>query len=185
MGTHFLFIFVCFLLDSLLATLFPASFDIHQMIFIPCLGFCAMVLTIRKFNKIDCYLTTFICGMLYDYFYTNTFLLYAFVFTFIAFLIRLWSKHMMDTTLELSLLSISTIFVKELVVYLIMLIGQSTTLSLQEWFVNRMFLTFVVNSILVLGVIFCIKLKEDYLEFKDLKLRREEKVLWFKLSSRQ
>ncbi len=48
-----LFIFVCFLVDSALSMLFPISYAPDDFIFIASLGFCALVLTLRKYQLLD------------------------------------------------------------------------------------------------------------------------------------
>ena len=73
-----------------------------------------MILTVRKFNLIDTCLFAFGCGMIYDFCFANTFLIYAIVYTLVACLLHLWSKHMTDTLIESLILAIVTIFVKDL-----------------------------------------------------------------------
>ena len=94
---HIVFVIICFLIDEVLTVIFPNSYLINDLLFIPNLGFCAMVLTIRKFSFLDSCLFAFGCGMIYDFCFANTFLLYAIIFTVIACLLQLWSKHMTET----------------------------------------------------------------------------------------
>lgn len=65
--THLLFVVFCFLIDEVLMILFPNSYLVDTLMFIPNLGFCAMILTVRKFNLIDTCLFAFGCGMIYDF----------------------------------------------------------------------------------------------------------------------
>ena len=50
---HIVFVIICFLIDEILTVIFPNSYLINDLLFIPNLGFCAMVLTIRKFSFLD------------------------------------------------------------------------------------------------------------------------------------
>lgn len=184
MFVHILFVVVCFLIDGILMTLFPSNALGNELLFISNLGFCAMVLTIRKFDSINAYLFAICFGIVYDHFFANSFLLYAIVYFFIAFVIHLWSKHMTDTILESLILCISTIFVKDCVVYFCMFFNRVTSLSIQDWFISHEFLTILANAILVLILVSLIKVKDDYLEMKERQVRREEKVEWFRLKSR-
>ena len=47
---HIVFVIICFLIDEILTVIFPNSYLINDLLFIPNLGCCAMVLTIRKFS---------------------------------------------------------------------------------------------------------------------------------------
>lgn len=185
MKAHIFYVFTCFLIDGILAALFPSSYMFEQMMFIPCLGFSAMVLTIRKMELIDACLFACCFGMFYDFFYAQTFAVNAVIFALIALVVHTWSRHMTETIVELIILCISTIFVKELMVYIVMNLQSVTDLSLQVWFINREFLTIVFNVGLTLIVIFLSRIKDDYLEIRDRRIRKEEHIQWRKLSSKR
>lgn len=178
---HCLFVALCFVFDAILAALFPGNYLMQTFSFIPALGFCSIVLTVRKFDMINGILFSFFFGMVYDFCFTNSFLLYACTFAFIAFVIQLWSKHMMDTITESLILCISTIFVKDLVVYLYQLLTMHTTLSFLTWFTNHEALTILGNTICMFFVILLFRIKEDYLQMRAIQTRRGETIEWYKL----
>ncbi|MCI8540821.1 MAG: rod shape-determining protein MreD [Erysipelotrichaceae bacterium] len=185
MWVHALFVASCFLIDGILMTLFPNNAMGTELMFIANLGFSALVLTIRKFDFIDSCLFAILFGMFYDYFFANVFLLYAVAYFISACLLPIWSRHMTETVLESLILCISTIFVKDCVVYFCMIFGRMTTLSIQNWFVNVEFLTILANAILVLILIFLLRLKDDYLEVRARRGRKKERIEWFKLRLRR
>lgn len=185
MWLHILFVVTCFIIDGIMMILFPNDATMNQLLFISNLGFCAMVLTIRKFQLIDACLFAICFGMFYDHFFANSFLVYAIAYFIIAGIVRLWSKHMMDTILESIILCISTIFVKDCVVYLFMYFNRMTNIAIQTWFISYEFMTILGNAVLVLILISIIRLKDDYLEMKERQVRKEEKVEWFRLKSKR
>lgn len=185
MLVHVLFVAACFIIDGILMTLFPNNGLTTDLMFISNLGFCAMILTTRKFDFTNSCLFCICFGMFYDHFFANAFLTYAIAFFLIACVLQVWSKHMMDTVLESIILCISTIFVKDCVVYLFMFFNRLTSISIQTWFLNYEFLTIMINAILVLILISLIRLKDDYIEMKERQVRKEEKVQWFRLKSKQ
>lgn len=182
---HVVFVAICFLIDGILTSLFPNNGCITELMFIANLGFCAMVLTIRKFDFINSCLFAICFGMFYDHFFANAFLTYAIAYFLVTCVIQIWSKHMMDTILESVILCISTIFVKDCVVYLFMFFNRLTSMTIQTWFLNYEFLTILLNAGLVLILISLIRLKDDYIEMKERQVRKEEKVEWFRLKSKQ
>ena len=180
-----LFIFVCFLVDSALSMLFPISYAPDDFIFIASLGFCALVLTLRKYQLLDAVLLAGCFGLFYDFFYANTYLINFILYILIAWLVCIWRKHMPETIFESIILCITTIFVKEGMLYCIMRIMDQTSLSVGEWFVNREFLTLTLNALMVFVLVSMIRIKDDYLLSKEKRIRKEEKIEWMKYLSKR
>ncbi len=178
---NILFVFVSFLIDGIIMALFPADSAMQSVFFVSNLGFCAMVLTLKEYESINAYLFTICWGIFYDYFYAGTFLVYAIVFAFIAFLMQLWSKHVTDTILESLIICISTLFVKDCVVYFYMRFQSVIQMDIATWFLHREFLTILMNILLVILAVGIIHLKNDYLKRRELRIRKEEKIEWMKL----
>lgn len=184
MIVHVLFILLCFFIDGIISVLFPASFIPFDLVFVPSLGFAALVLTNRHLNDIDATLLFVAFGMFYDYFVAREFLVYAIVFLILNFVIRLWSKHMMESVIESLLLVISTIFVKELIVYLYMYMTHVTEMSMLMWLTNRLFLTILINGILVILIIFASRTIEEIILLREKRIRKEETLSWLELLSK-
>ena len=181
---HSLFILACFLLDGLIMILFPNSFDPYAMTFVPCLGLSALVLASRHMDKTDSLLMFLMFGVFYDFFVTREYLIYALIFVLLSFIVRIWSNHMMESVLECLLLAISTIFVKELIVYLYMLMSQVTQMRIALWLTNRLFLTLLINGVLVVVIIFASRTIEDYILLREKRIRKEESISWLDLLSK-
>lgn len=180
MWPRYLLIFACFLLDGAISVIFPVKFGISSLYFVPCLGFSALVLTIRHMDFTDSLIVSTLFGMFYDFFYANTPFLYTIVFAILALITRIWIKQINESIIENLLLCISTIFVRELVIYFIMISSNQTTMTFNTWMVNRMFLTLVVNGVLVLALVFISYIVEDHLQRRELRIRREERLPWMR-----
>ena len=98
--TNWLFFGLCTLVDLAISVLFPGNFLMNDLVFLPSVGFCSLVLVIREEMLFDRCLTAFLYGLLVDLFVTDTFLLHASVYLLIALLLQLWSRHMGDSMLE-------------------------------------------------------------------------------------
>ena len=149
---HVVLFLVCSLFDEILSVLFPNTFLVNDLLFIPNLAFCMMILTIRKFSLTDKCLFAFGCGMFYDFCFANTFLLYA---------------------------------IKDLLVYFVMSFQGISEIPFLLWAEQFELLTLLGNAVLVLGIVFLQRSKEDYLEKKANKIRRGEKIQWFNLKSKE
>lgn len=180
-----LFILGCFLGDVVLSALFPASFLPTDMIFVHGLGLSSLVLTKRHMDPIDSHLLFLLFGLLYDFYAGEGMGFYMIVFGILSFIVAQWQKHMMDSIFESALLCIATIFVKELLVYFFMYLMHHTSMTLIDLFVNRIFLTIIVNGILVFLIIFASRMIDDLILMREKQIRKEEHVSWWKLKSKQ
>ena len=143
-----------------------------------------LVLASRHMDKTDSLLMFLMFGMFYDFFVTREYLIYALIFVLLSFIVRIWSNHMMESVLECLLLAISTIFVKELIVYLYMLMSQVTQMRIALWLTNRLFLTLLINGVLVVVIIFASRTIEDYILLREKRIRKEESISWLDLLSK-
>ena len=185
MVVNFLFILFCFLLDGIIIVLFPNSFLPSQMVFVPCLGLSSLVLTNRHLSKIDSVLLAACFGLFYDFFVARTFLTYTVIFVITIIIARFWSNHMMESLIECLLLAISTIFVKEFSIYLLMYIRNLTQMDVMTWVMNRLFLTLLINGILVVVIVFASRVIQDYILLREKRIRKEESLSWLDLLSKR
>lgn len=181
MLTRYLLVFACFLLDGAIAMAFPPAFGGGTMYFVPCLGFSALVLTIRHLDFVDSLIISILFGMFYDFFYTFTPFLYTFIFTIMCLLVRVWIKQINESMVENVILCVATIFVKELLVFGTMIALRQTTMAFNTWLVDRIFLTLLVNAILVLVLVFISFLVDEYIHHKELQTRKEERLPWMRM----
>ena len=175
---NYLFVLVAFLIDGILNVFFPVQFNMEHMYFVPCIGLCAMILVNRKMKTTDAVILSILFGLGYDFFYANTMFFYTIVFLLLCGVTRLWAKQINESVIESVSLCISTIFIKELMVYLFMLISNRTTIGFNSWLINRIFLTLLVNGILVSLLVFFTFVKEDYQQRKEVRMRKEERLPW-------
>ena len=182
MLTRYILVFVCFLIDGAIAMAFPPAFGASGMYFVPCLGFSAMVLTIRHLDFVNSIIISILFGMFYDFFYSFTPFLYTITFVVMCLLVRVWIKQINESMIENVLLCVATIFVKELIVYVFMIGTHQTTMVFNSWLVNRIFLTLLVNAILVFILVFISMIVDEYIHHKELKTRKEERLPWMRLN---
>ncbi|MGL5977615.1 MAG: hypothetical protein ACRCZJ_01270 [Erysipelotrichaceae bacterium] len=169
-----------FLFDSLLASLFPNDFTLQAFAFVANSGFLITVLMLRKMEYTDKVLHAALIGLLYGLFFSEVPILYAGIYVLVAHLIQYWEKQMMDSFFEQLMLLISTLFIKDVVLYIIFYIFLNYRVSLMEWFVMREFLTLLGNIILGVVLIIVFRWVEDTLEIKNQRIRRKEKIHMFR-----
>ncbi|MFV0381395.1 MAG: rod shape-determining protein MreD [Breznakia sp.] len=177
---QYAFVFLAFVVDGIISAIFPIPYAMDTLYFIPCLGIIALVLTIRKLEKIDAIILSVFAGMYYDFFFTNRFLLYTIAFLILCFMVKQWGKHMGASIIESVAISIACIFMLQLLVFGIEKITMNTYVSLSTWVVNRMFLTLIVNTVLAMVIFFFDRYRDEYLRVKAAKIRRSEHIFLFR-----
>ncbi len=178
MLAHYGVTIICFLLDGIINLLFPARFGFGSMYFVSSLGFCALMLSARKMELEDSIIMATLFGFFYGWLYAHAYFLYAILFVLSTFITRLWSKQINESAIENVVLCITTLFVKEFMLYLYMLWSHLSAIDFNTWLVDRMFLTLLINGILVVILVFISYAKDDFLKRRDVQLRREEKLPW-------
>ena len=180
-----LFITLCFILDLMIGVLLPYSFIPGDIVVTSCLGLSALVLSQRKMNHMDAFLLSVFIGLLYDFYVAHSFLVCTFVFIILHVLVSLWQYHITDSIIENCLLVFTTIFVKEYLVYFFMTLIQETTMSFSVWLTTRCYLTLLLNSLFVIVIVWLSRLFEDMKLMREKRIRKEESISWWKISSRQ
>lgn len=173
---HFLYVLCCFILDQVLILLFPSSYLLQQMIFIPSLGFCAILLTVRKFDLLSGVLFAFGFGLFYELFFSQTFMIYPLVYSLCVLLLKYWSKQVGYSLVESMLLCSILVFVKDFIVYLLMLVSNMTKLSFMNWLCNIELFSIGINTILIIFIFLILNRKDDLLMRKNIRLKSEEKL---------
>jgi len=177
---QYLFVLFCFLIDGAIEAVFPVSFTMNSMYFISCFGVCGLVLTIRKMEFVDAMLLSIFSGMFYDFFYTDSFLVYTLIFSLVCVIVKAWTKHLGETLVESIIICISSLFAMQLLTYIFMLLSAQTNASFQLWITNRMFLTIVVNTLFVVILYFFANLRDTQIKKKEVRVRKEERLFIYK-----
>lgn len=175
---NYIFTLLAFMVDGAINVIFPSQFAFESMYFVPCVGLCSMVLTVRKMDRKDGMIFMILFGIIYDFFIANSPFFYTIVFILIYGIIQLWSSLVNESIIESLVLCISTIFTKELMVYLFMKIAGRTYVSFNTFVTNRLFLTLLVNAVFVFILILLAYIKDDLQRRKEIRIRREERLPW-------
>lgn len=175
------YIVFSFIMDGVLSLLFPASFIPYDIVFVPCLGIASLVLSNRQMNQFESLLIFTIFGLLYDFFISDMFPVYTLVFILLNVINNQWQKHIMESTIESTLLVLTSILVKEFVVYFTMTLTHQSTMVFTQWMMNRLFFTLIINGICVVVLVYLSKLVVDLMKQRELRIRKEETIPWWKM----
>jgi len=175
-----LYVLVCFILDMIINDLLPFNYAASSMVFIPSLGFCALILVTRKKDLISAFIFSVIVGFIYGLFIPNSLVLYPILFTVAMLITRIWSSNLNDTIIEVLILCMLAIFVKDLLLYLFMKIAGITVISLIGWVRIYLFSAIIGHIIPVLLIILLYHQFNNWSKDNQKKKLNKEHIVWNK-----
>lgn len=176
-----LFMGVGVILDMICTAIFPYDYALIRPVFIPCMGFCALMLVLRQKKLLDGLFFAFVIGMVFDFLNGDHFLLSSLICMACAFLVHIWSKHITSSLPELMILLLSTIFVKEALVYFYMTASNASAMTMMTWLTQRLVITLVGNLIPILIVVYFNDLRQTKQLRQETIRRKGEKLKWEQL----
>lgn len=174
---------MCFIIDTLLNSIFPIDYSSIRMNFISNMGIIGLMFVSLELNFKDSLIFAFLFGILIDTTHYSFFLIFALSFTITILIVRVWANQINNSIPEIIILGILTIFVKELVVFIIIRILGISSMSFLIWFTSRQFLTLIGNIPLIALAYYGYDLKNRIEVNKDRNRRKNEKTLWMKVSN--
>lgn len=185
MISYLLFLIGLSCADGLLAFLFPYDTSYITMSFVPSLAFIGLALISRKIDLKQSMSLTLVFGLYQDLFVNQTVFIYTVVYIAVILIARLWSKSISSSIFESVLFAITTLFVKEIVLYFLMTITNTSYLGIFQWFLKREFLTLVLHCFCGILVVWLLDKIQLYLENQDAVRRKGENVKWLQLRLRE
>ena len=174
------FLALCFLLDFVVEVLFSSDPAMVGFIAVPCCAFFGMLLLVRGKSWVNGIYWAFLVGCCSDFFAMNRSLDLALLFILSALIMRGWEKHLSSSLFEQMILLLSTLFIKEALLYLCWLAGGSFQMSLMTWLLHRCIPTILLNLVLVVVVLKIMDCKQEADARKERNKRREESLFWKK-----
>lgn len=170
-------------MDTLLNSIFPIDYSGVRMSFISNMGIIGLMFVSRELSFKDSLIFAFLFGILIDTTQYAYFLMFALSFTLTILIVRVWANQINNSIPEIIILGILTIFVKEIVVFIIIRVLGISSMSFLTWFTSRQFLSLIGNIPLIVLAYFGYDLKNRFEINKDRVRRKNEKTLWMKVSN--
>lgn len=182
MLVHSLFVLVCFLLDNGLSIAFPTNYLLFGTIFVPSLGLCAIVLCSRDMDRLDAILFSFLAGMVYDFFFAGTFLMYAIIFAVLAFLVSFWKNHLFNSVVECFIICAAALFFKDLIAFLVADQFMGLNMGFSTWITRYEAGNIFCNLIASIFVIALYFVERKIIKSHNKKIRSGERIHWYEAS---
>lgn len=164
-----LFLLLAFLTDVLLGIFFGGNFVGLGISATPNVLLIALILLNFKQNRINAFILSFFVGLSFDLFNINTLYTYAIIYLLTSIIVSLWSTRINDTFIELFLLTLSAVFVKEVLVYIFNIVFMGYILNIGSWAANHLTFTLLVSVIpIIVSVLIKLNLLENTLRKKRI-----------------
>ncbi len=134
----FLATIAMFSLDSTILYFLPYDATKSSFEVIPYIGLLFFIFVVNDMEKNKCYAFSIVVGLYYAVVYGGSLPIYLILFPICTYYIRIYMKMSPFSWLEFAIVSISTVFVFELVIYLLMWITNTTELIILTFIVRRM-----------------------------------------------
>lgn len=175
------FVAGAFLLDSILQSIFPVDFEMRRLFVVFNMGIMALLLLLRKESFLKVLIIAFAVGFALDFVRYGYFFLNALSFSLSLLLIRVWSNQINESIIELIILSVLAVFVKEVIEYGLLFMSNLTHLNPLNWFIYRGFLTILMHIPLSLVVLYFNNIREESLDHNLRVKRKMESALYKEL----
>ncbi len=119
-----------------------------------------------------------ISGLIVDLMYHTMLFTHAFIFLIVLYILKEYQRHFSDTFVEIALMGIIAIFLKE-----VLLFGWYALLSITEahflsWYASRLFIT-MVGNLPMIYIAYRMSIRyNQLLKRQKLKRQKSESTLW-------
>ncbi len=143
---------ICFCIDSTLTYFLPYNYMKNSLVITPKIGLMMFVLLNSQLKANESIFFAMFCGFYYSLIYADSLLIYVLIYSIVAYFSKMYIKESSSMFIETYIFTISTIFIQEIVVYLLMIITYTTKLGVVPFITLRLLPTLLINSLLFIGV---------------------------------
>lgn len=185
MSSYIIILVISMILDSLLSAILPFDPSYVSMSAVPQLAFIVLMLITRKCELKHSIAFALILGLLQDIYGNTTFLLYICVNVAMIFVASFWNNGITDTIFENFFFVMTILFLREISVYFVALSIGISRISFITFLTKREFFTLLLNALLFFMANFFVQFVTQYLEDRDIALRKNEKVIWINMNLKE
>ncbi len=151
---NILYLFIAFIVDIGLGVLFPTAFVGFSISATPNVLLIVLVLITYKEDVLKSILLGFFVGLTIDIFNPNTIFTYATIYMLTTWVVGAWSTRINDSFVELFLVTLSAVFLKELLVYMSHVIGHNYILNFGNWGALHLVFTILFSLLPIIIAVF-------------------------------
>lgn len=139
---------VSFAIDFFIQAIFNTT-DLGPLTFVSQIHFLTLLLMTKEDDRFEITFKVILVCLVLDLMHLQTFPIFYVSYGIAAIIIRIWYRHIGETMVELSLLMALGLFVKEIVLYMMLIVTQSQSVPLNDFIIGRTIWVILGNLIFV------------------------------------
>ncbi|MFA5693678.1 MAG: hypothetical protein WC907_08675 [Acholeplasmataceae bacterium] len=163
---------IAFFLDSLLMAVFPYDYGLSNYNFTPGTVILALLILAKDFELYEFLSIAWVTGIIYGFIFYGDFFWYGVIFLLVGFIAKIWSIYITYSYLEYILLGLSLITIKEVLVFIIFTLVKNHQIPILLWLTKELFLTVLLNTPLIILMIYLSKKVLDYYDINSFKTNK-------------
>ncbi len=176
--SRWLFLGVCLILDLLLLRFLPYDSSSREITIVPLMTLIACLCLCLNSSWYESFGLSIIVGCILDFISFDLLGSYTISLILSVIVMRRWHIHLNETIFERVLLFGSTIFVNQVLIYLVMLMFRGFSLSIEKFLFQRCIPTMMASILMILVVLWLYGIKNNYDDTKEQNKKKEGSILW-------
>lgn len=172
------FIGLMIVLDLLISSIIPSDFGWQSINFVPMLSLLFLVFVIidQPTNRYLVY--AFFTGLMVDLMMHSMLFTHALLYVVILFIMHEFQRHFSTSLLEVILMGMVAIFLKEISLLGWYTLIEQVDISLLQWYVSRLLITLIGNIPLMFFAYYISKIYHRLIKKSIRKQQQSETTLW-------
>lgn len=171
------FVFGGFLIDHVIRLTLPVDSALRLLVFVPNLGFLTFLFVSLKKPMLQALMMAVLLGFLVDMTrlqpFTN-----MLAYPLSVYVVKEWSNQLNESLFEQVFIGTIGLFIKELILYVILMVLSVTKIHPYTWFVKREFLTLIGHIPLLIGLTLLNRTRIESQDKLNKQRQRRESIRW-------
>jgi len=173
-----LFVFLSLLIDVFVSTFIVSSFAWSNIVFIPMTSLLMLLFMMMNNPDEQVLWFGFMVGLIVDLMNHTPLFSQAIIYVLVLIILREYQRHFSDTLLEIVLMGIIIIFLKEMMLFVLLEFIQEINISVASWYMSRLFVTLIGNIPFILVAYWLANKLNKQIKRIETTKKRYETTLW-------
>jgi rod shape-determining protein MreD len=173
-----IFITLALLLDLLISSFIFSDFAMTSYVFVPSTTLLFLLFMLLKQSHQKVFVWVLVSGFVVDLMYHTMLFTHVLVFMIVLFILKEYQRHFSDTMIEIVLMGIIAIFLKEIILFSWYTILTVTDVQFLSWYASRLFIT-MMGNIPIIFIAYHLSVRyNQLLKRQQVKMQKSESTLW-------
>ena len=173
---NFIYLFLCYLLDTVISFITYNGFSYQSFIFVPSFLFLGSLILFKNSDFYSGFFKIFLIGIFSDIMLLNPIFAYTISFLVAYVLLKVWTSNFGDSIIETIILFTILVFVKEIIIYSLYSIIGYINMPFDIFMFNRCIVSTLLNILSIIVLSFFVEVKNNYDNQKEVIRKSRESL---------